>query len=135
MTDSAWKRILEQLKSSGPKARQYDRIRERLPGGSGFQELAGEMLREMASALGRAEAKVSAAINELELQGKAIDALVEAGRAEDAAEIRRRVGAFNQQRAVAEKALWELRVHREALGFRLNNDLPQQYPIPPKRSF
>jgi hypothetical protein len=136
MTVPAWKRLIEELKDdSGRKGPHFDRVRERLPPGMGLQSLAAELLREMGSALARAEDKVETALRELEQQGRAIDALLEqGGGADGAGEIRSRVAAWNRQREVAEKALWELRVHREALGFRRHEDLAERYRIPPKRA-
>ncbi|WP_437530945.1 hypothetical protein WME79_00680 [Sorangium sp. So ce726] len=132
MTEPAWKKLVEQLKDQGHKSPYLDRLRQRLPA-AGPTDLAGEILREMASALGRSEDKVNVALLELELQGKALDELAlrkGAGSTERAAMI----VDFNKQREVAARAVWELRVHREALGFRRNDDLAAMYPIPPKRA-
>jgi hypothetical protein len=82
----------------------------------------------MASALGRAEDKVNVALVELEVQGKSIDAMT----IDDAARPRA-LARFDAIRTQAMCALWELRVRREALGFRRNEKLAELYPIPPKR--
>ncbi|WP_437956467.1 hypothetical protein WME76_34395 [Sorangium sp. So ce119] len=132
MAEPTWKKLVDQLKSEGHRSPYLDRLRQRLPT-SGPADLAGEILREMASALGRSEDKINVALLELELQGKALDELARsegAGPGERAA----RVAAFNRQREAAKQAVWELRVHREALGFRRNDDLAELYPIPPKRA-
>ncbi|WP_438005625.1 DUF6665 family protein [Sorangium sp. So ce321] len=130
MAEPTWKKLVDQLKNEGHRSPYLDRLRQRLPA-SGPSDIAGEILREMASALGRSEDKVNVALLELELQGRALDALAQgAAPGERAA----RVAAFNRQREAAAQALWELRVHREALGFRRNEDLAELYPIPPKRA-
>lgn len=41
-----------------------------------------------------------------------------------------KIEAFNRQRREAERYLWELTIHREALGFRRNEILREHYPIP-----
>jgi hypothetical protein len=131
MAEPTWKKLVDQLKDQQHKSPYLDRLRQRLPA-SGPSDLAGELLREMASALGRSEDKINVALLELELQGKALDEL-ERTSGEDPTERAARVAAFNRQREAAARALWELRVHREALGFRRNDDLAALYPIPPKR--
>ncbi|MDI1483831.1 hypothetical protein [Polyangium sp. y55x31] len=133
MSEPAWKKLVEQLKRKGHESPYLDRLRDRLPTHLGGSDLAAEILREMASSLGRSEDKVNAALLELEVLGLAIDELVAAGAERNQVEIRARVAAFNEGRTRAEQALWELRVHREALGFVRNEDLPSLYPIPPRR--
>ncbi|WP_437897302.1 hypothetical protein [Sorangium sp. So ce124] len=132
MTEPAWKKLVEQLKDQGHKSPYLDRLRQRLPA-VGRTDLAGEILREMASALGRSEDKVNVALLELELQGIALDELA-LRQGADSTERAEMIVAFNRQREVAARAVWELRVHREALGFRRNDDLAAIYPIPPKRA-
>lgn len=132
MAEPTWKKLVEQLKDQRYQSPYLDRLQQRLPA-SGPADLAGEILREMASALRRAEDKINAALLELELQGKALDELALRGD-EDPRERAARVAAFNRQREVAAQAVWELRVHREALGFLRNDDLATLYPIPPKRT-
>lgn len=127
MSEPAWKKLVEQLKSDGFKSPYLDRLRERLPA-HGQMDLAREILQEMASALGRAEDKVNLALLELDVQGRALDALSPGAPTRAA-----KVAAFNEKRSAAAKALWELRVHREALGFRRNDGLAELYPIPPRR--
>lgn len=97
---------------------------ERLPRGSGVHALQAEILQEMASSLARAGEKVDHALLKLELLGLEID------RAADRAAS---VAAFNAQREVALRAIWELKVHREALGLRQHHVIAQMYPVPPKR--
>ncbi len=95
---------------------------------SGLRELEIEIAQEMASSLGRAAEKVDVALLELELLGRAVD---DAPTVEARAE---RVAAFNAKRELAVRALWELRVHREAIGLRRNEELAKTYPIPKARS-
>ncbi|WP_437317359.1 hypothetical protein [Sorangium sp. So ce385] len=132
MSEPTWKKLVDQLKDQGHKSPYLDRLRQRLPAAAP-SDLAGEILREMASALGRSEDKINVALLELELQGKALDELAR-GQGADARERAAMIAAYNRQREVAAQALWELRVHREALGFRRNDDLAAMYPIPPKRA-
>jgi len=127
VSEPAWKKLVEELRAQGHESPYLDRLRERLPKGGSLEDLQREILQEMASALGRAEDKVNVALLELEVQGKTIDAMpadVDRSKA---------IAAFNRKRDDAVRALWELRVHREALGFRRNDKLAELYPIPPKR--
>ncbi len=131
MTQPLWKRLVEDLTAQGHRSPHLDRLRERLPragGMSGLRELEIEIAQEMASSLGRAAEKVDVALLELELLGRAVD---DAPTVEARAE---RVAAFNAKRELAVRALWELRVHREAIGLRRNEELAKTYPIPKARS-
>lgn len=125
---------MENLRAKGHESPYLDRLCSRLPSYQSQGDLAAEIVREMAAALGRSEDKVNAALLELDVQGRAIDALIEGGGARSRAEIAERVAAWNKRREVAVQALWELRVHREAIGFLRNDDLTEYYPIPPKRT-
>lgn len=123
-----WKRLVEDLSARGHQSQHLDRLKERLPKGQGYRTLELEMLQEMASALARANEKVDHALLELEWLGHQID---------DAADATKRdklVARFNAQREDALHALWELRVHREAIGLRQHHALAEMYPVPPKRS-
>lgn len=125
--DPPWKRLVEELKSRGHQSQHLDRLHERLPTRDGFHALELEIMQEMASSLARAGEKVDHALLALELLGHKVD------EATDTAARAKFVEAFNSQREVALKALWELKVHREALGLRQHHALAQMYPIPPKR--
>jgi len=128
VTEPPWKRLVEDLKSRGHKSQHLERLQERLPSPTDHRALELEILQEMASSLARAGEKVDHALLELEVLGRAVDI------APDAATRARQVAAFNQQRELAMKVLWELKVHREAIGLRHHHWLAQMYPIPPKRA-
>jgi hypothetical protein len=93
-----------------------------------FAGVQRDLFSEMGSALARANEKVELAMAELDR------------RAEKLARARERrepnaVGlavAFNEQRERARTALWELRVHREALGLYDHRNLDKAWPIPPR---
>jgi hypothetical protein len=129
VNDPPWRRLVEDLKSQGHKSQHLDRLHEKLPAarGGGLRSLELEILQEMASSLARAGEKVDHALLQLEALGLKID------QARDAATRSKHVDAFNAQREVALKALWELKVHREAIGLRQHQALTAMYPIPPKR--
>ncbi|HVY44658.1 MAG TPA: hypothetical protein VHB21_02220 [Minicystis sp.] len=130
MQDPPWKRMVDELRQRNFQSPYLERLRERLgdrlpPGAA--TDLAVEVLQEMASSLRRAEDKVNVALLELDVLGRRIDELAPGDPRAAAL-----VVEFNAKRATAERALWELRVHREAVGFR-REDLARFYPIPPKR--
>jgi hypothetical protein len=128
VTEPPWKRLVEDLKSRGHQSQHLQRLQERLPKPQdGFRALELEILQEMASSLARAGDKVDHALLQLEVLGDEIDS------APDAATRSKKVAAFNAQREVAMRVLWELKVHREAIGLRQHQAIAHMYPIPPKR--
>jgi hypothetical protein len=90
-------------------------------------EVKRELAVEMANAFARANEKVERAMEELELRGRALAR----ARTEERAAL---AIAFNEQRERARTALWELRVHREALGLRDHRALDQAWSVPPEES-
>jgi hypothetical protein len=129
MSGTAWKRLADQIEMSVAQTPYHARVRAKL---TALDNVAVELMQEMASSLRRSEEKVSTALTELEVIGKEIDEL-RRGNAWARGQVRARIELWNKQRDAAAQALWELRVHREAIGFRQNSDLAERYPIPPKR--
>ena len=125
-----WKRLVEQLTDEGFESPYLDRLRKRLDVYQAQRELEKEILQEMAAALGRAEDKVNLALLELELIGREIDRLLASGPGEA---VNERIAAYNRQRERARRFLWELTIHREALGLTRHQILEEFYPIPPPR--
>jgi len=130
MAGSAWKRLAEHIETAGKHNPYHARVQAKI---SSADSVAMELMQEMASSLRRSEEKVTTALAELELLGREIDDLSRCGDVVSQREARARVDRWNKQRDFAAQALWELRVHREAIGFRQNSDLAERYPIPPKR--
>ncbi len=125
---------MEQLTDEGFESPYLDRLRKRLDVYQAQRELEKEILQEMAAALGRAEDKVNLALLELELIGREIDRLLGSGEGEAVAErVNERIAAYNRQRERARRFLWELTIHREALGLTRHQILEEFYPIPPPR--
>ena len=67
---------------------------------------------------------------ELQLVERQLGVFEEQG---DRASFNEEVATYNTRREEARRCLWELTIHREALGFRRNEILKQYYPIPAKR--
>lgn len=130
MEEPFWKRLVEDLTKQGWQNPSLERLREKIPtlGAGGHKALEVEIAQEMANALGRAGQKVDIAIVELEALGRACDA------ATDPESRKKAIEKYNAKRAHAEHVLWELRVHREALGMRNHAQLARFYVIPPKRT-
>jgi len=134
--EPTWKRLVEELRANDqPRTAHLDPLRDRFSIAGSFRELAREVLSEMACALRRSEDKVTASLERLDRHAKAIDELRASKRRDERwrRAIGERIDAFNCERDVAAHSLWELRVHREALGFLRNDDLADLFPIPPRR--
>jgi hypothetical protein len=127
---TAWKRLVLDLTDEGFESPYLDRLRARLNVEQSHRELEKEILQEMAAALGRAEDKLNLALLRLQLIARELESLPPRGAGVD---LRERVEGYNAQREVASRCLWELTIHREALGFRRNEILERLYPIPPRR--
>ncbi len=130
-----WKRLVDQLTDEGYESPYLDRLRQRLDVYQAQEDLEKEILQEMASALGRAEEKVLVALLELEVIGRELDRL-EAQQGRDSAwaeRVNQRVDAFNRQRKRVLHYLWELVIHREAIGLTRHRILEECYPVPPPR--
>ncbi len=113
---------------SGVERPYAEHLRARIEPSAALQQIEKEIVAEMANALGRSQDKVKAALARLEEAGRAVDAASD-GPARDA-----RVARFNELRAVALRLRRDLLIHREAIGFRRNDHLEREYPVPPKRA-
>ncbi|MEL6344223.1 MAG: hypothetical protein AAFV53_13975 [Myxococcota bacterium] len=127
MADPVWKSLVIQLKDREKESPYLNRLRARLDVTMGHGSLEQEILSEMAAALGRAGEKVDYNLLRLELADEAI------AKASSPVERRRKIQAYNKIREDALRARWELKVHREALGFVRNRQLEELYPVPPRR--
>jgi len=130
MRNPPWKRLVQDLTDQGFESPYLDRLRRKLDVEQAHQDLEREILQEMAAALGRAEDKVNLALLELQLSDRKLGVFEERG---DLAAFNEEVATYNTRRDEAHRCLWELTIHREALGFRRNEILRQYYPIPPRR--
>lgn len=124
MHEPPWKALVIRLRDEGYESQYLDRLRTVMPVESHQTALEHEIRQEMASALGRTEAKVNAALLELELAERALEKAV------SDAEIQTARTQFVTARGVALQARLDLRIHREALGIRQNPELELRYPIP-----
>jgi len=124
MPERPWQTLVRQLTDAGYESPYLDRLRARVDPAQAQDTLEQEIIREMASALGRAEDKLNAALLRLELAGRALAAAVDTG------ERRRCAVAFNAERTRALRARWELVIQREAVGLLRNDVVDQFYPIP-----
>ncbi len=129
MPERPWQTLVRQLSAAGYESPYLDRLRARVDPAQAQDTLEQEIIREMASALGRAEDKLNAALLRLELADRALAAAVER------AERRDRALAFNTERTHALRARWELTIQREAVGMRRNDVLERLYPIPAAVAF
>jgi hypothetical protein len=124
MREPPWTSLVKSLIDTGHESPYLDRLRARLDPGRAHLELETEIRAEIASALGRAEDKVNAALLRLELAQRRL------ADAPHGPERRRLVADCNALRDEALHARWELLVHREAVGFRRNAILDELYPVP-----
>jgi hypothetical protein len=132
---------VEALQPDHPRVRRWAQSPEFGSRPGGLAALRAELIAEAAAALGRAEQRVLTELERLRAMGQSIDQLesqltattdrIDPARHEA---LSLQVGAFNRQRQVTERRLWELLVQREAVGFYRNDILAVLYPIPPRRS-
>jgi hypothetical protein len=102
-----------------------------------------EILQERAEVLGRAGEKLSAALRNLNLIEEIIEDRLrsyleckEQGNSPPKGalrEINLEIRRYNEAREYAKLRLYYLIVTREAMGFRRNKTVEEQYPIPPKK--
>lgn len=102
-----------------------------------------EILQERAEVLGRAGQKLSAALKSMDLIEEVIEDLFrsyvecrERGNPPPKGalrEINREIRRYNEAREYAKLRLYYLIVTREAMGFRRNKTVEEQYPIPPRK--
>ena len=124
---STWKHLVQKLKSDGFESKYLNRLAERIPALREHRSVEHEIMEEMAYALGQASDKVNVELLELDVLDHKI------AEAADPDRRSRLIESFNRKREAAKRARWELKVHREALGFLRNDELEDIYPIPPKR--
>lgn len=130
--------LVEDLTATHFESPYLDRLRGRLQRAAttgGYTKLQQEIMGEMAAALGRAEDHVNEALLRLDVLDREIAHLEsEPESPERSRRLDSEVARFNELRERAQRRLWELMVHREAIGLRRHETLSQFYPIPPKRS-
>jgi hypothetical protein len=156
------RRLVQELIATDFQSPYLDRLRGRFEGArtaGGYGALQREILGEMAAALGRSEDHVNEALLRLDVLGRKIAALEARNDAGGESklgsptpgtsgpgtsgpestpgrrgELRKAIVEFNELCDHAQRRLWELMVHREAIGIRNHELLPRLYPIPAKRS-
>ncbi len=129
--EPAWKSIVRDLKESGFESKYLDRLYDRIgpaaasvAAADGFRALEREILEEMAEALRRAEDKVNFTLLQADVARKEFD-LAEPGRRDACYEV------YEQRRLAARRAIWEYKVHREALGLIEHSIVDELYAVPP----
>lgn len=128
MSDRPWKSLAARLKADGVKSEYLDRLEKHLSVEERQDALELEIYQEMASALGRAGAKVDFALLRAEVAARDLEA------ATDAASRAEALATYAAARHDAIQALQDLKIHREAIGLKRHDQLAALYPIPPKRT-
>lgn len=124
-----WQKPATDLAKNGSDSGEPEHVRASAGAEQKLQALQAEIAGEIARALGRTEESLKLALAELELRSKNLAYLRTRGASDP--DLRAAIDAFNQQRALAEKRLLDLVIHREAAGFRRNQAVYDRYPIPP----
>ncbi len=123
-----WHRLIAQLKDRGIEGPHIERLRAHLNTEEQQLHLEQELKAEIALALGRAEAKVIAAILTVTLADAELDSATDP---ESRAE---RIAQRERRRREAIEARQDYKIHREAVGLRRNKHIDALFPIPPPRS-
>lgn len=126
-----WQKLAADLAEQGVESVYMQRIRQRVDAEQELKQLEQELAGEIARALGRTEDALNMALAELELLEARCAQLARDGAPVLALE--QAAQAFNAQRGLAEKRLRDLVIHREAVGFRRNQQLYELFPIPPRK--
>ena len=126
-----WKKLAADLAEQGVESVYMERIRRRVDAEQELKQLEHELAGEIARALGKTEDALNLALAELELLEARFAQLAQSGASVLALE--QAAQAFNTQRALAERRLRDLVIHREAAGFRRNQVLYELFPIPPRK--
>jgi hypothetical protein len=126
-----WKKLAADLAEQGVESVYLERIRRRVDPEQELRQLEHELAGEMARALGRTEDVLNLALAELDLLEARFARLRQANVGHEL--LAEAAAAFNAQRALAEKRLRDLVIHREAVGFRRNQQLYELFPIPPRK--
>ncbi|MCA9633289.1 MAG: hypothetical protein KC766_36810 [Myxococcales bacterium] len=125
--------LVKRLSAEGFRSPYLERLRARTAEARRNAELGKiqrEIVEEMAASLGRAEDRINQALLELDVLAVAVEAAESRGDLQ-AATLRK--DEFNRKREFAKLRVRDLRIQREALGFRNNALLAELYPIPPRR--
>lgn len=128
MSDSLQKRLAGDVTEASRKAAQDVRARA-------HASVAKELLEEMGSAYARAHEKVDLAMAKLDTLARALAHHRAAPRSPRWGDDHQRtVQDFNAHREKAKTAIWELHVHREALGIRNHKAIDETWTLPHKES-
>jgi hypothetical protein len=121
MAETDLRQLVADLSRAGYQSPVLERLQQRYTAEAYHASVQREIVQEMASSLGRAEEKLLGQLLALELLARRRSE----GEAVSAEE-------FNQTRDGAQRALYELKVTREAVGLRRHDGLNELYPIPPR---
>lgn len=124
VSESLQKRLATEVSDAARAAAQD--LRARAHG-----NVARELLEEMGSAYARAHEKVDLAMAKLDQLARALAHHRSTPRGPRWSEdLRRTVEDFNAHREKAKTAIWELCVHREALGIRNHKAIDETWTVP-----
>ncbi|MGE0320772.1 MAG: hypothetical protein AB7K71_00170 [Polyangiaceae bacterium] len=118
--------LVKRLSAEGFQSPYLERLRAKTADARRNAELGKiqrEIVEEMAASLGRAEDRINRALLEL-------DVLTERMRNAEGESLALLIDDFNRMREYAKLRVRDLRIQREALGFRNNALLAELYPIP-----
>ena len=124
--EPVWKQLVESLRAREFDSPYLDRLQQRMQAVRQRKSLEQEILEEMADALRRAEDKVNFALLKLDVIDAELSNAEPAERPAVASE-------FNTQWDEARRAIWEFRVHREAIGLFWTSELDEMYPLPRRK--
>ncbi|MCA9644896.1 MAG: hypothetical protein H6718_23230 [Polyangiaceae bacterium] len=119
--------LVKRLSAEGFQSPYLERLRAKTAEARRSAELGKiqrEIVEEMAASLGRAEDRINRALLELDVLAARMRKADEEGKA-------LLIDDFNRMREYAKLRVRDLRIQREALGFRNNALLVELYPIPP----
>mmetsp|Transcript_2837 Transcript_2837/g.5910 ORF Transcript_2837/g.5910 Transcript_2837/m.5910 type:complete len:249 (-) Transcript_2837:728-1474(-) len=129
---TSWERSASLVKNTDVKGDYVEHIRNIHDPSQHIKTLEEEIMGAMGQALGKQDVKVAAAINAMEKELNLYTSLVnEDADGKESASANESARRYNRLREDAKKLRWELLVHRQAIGFTVQNHkvVHDMYPI------
>mmetsp|Transcript_59690 Transcript_59690/g.69767 ORF Transcript_59690/g.69767 Transcript_59690/m.69767 type:complete len:187 (-) Transcript_59690:184-744(-) len=130
-SDTSWGRSARTVQNTDITSEYWEHVRAKSDPALHVKTIEEELCGEMGKALGKQGGKVENALYAMGVEQKQYKKLMEGDPKKWSEEILASATRYNSFREIAVKARWELVVHRQAVGFIVNNHklVHERYPI------